>query len=225
MRNDMLTQALCNQDFLKFALSYNGLVINAEKEKDNNELWLVIANLIEYPESMPTITYIYSVEEFTEQLLNTLENYKSKDLLLRIIKTKPSNSLLYHIWPTYIDKEPQSFTSHFSYNCLHWVAWLEDVWENQSSILSAWHSMGQGYTLGRRYAVDKSTWEFHIVISAWWLKTKDGWWSLFTPYKTIYEKRFPLQVALDYLDFRYPDKTLFDVFDVSFESLMANHKQ
>lgn len=58
---------------------------------------MVLANLIEYPESMPTIKYIYSVEEFTEKLLHTLENYKSKDLLLRIIKTKPSGSLLYAI--------------------------------------------------------------------------------------------------------------------------------
>jgi len=224
MRNDMLTQALCSKDFITFAISYNNLTINAKEEKNNHELWLVLWNLLDYPESMPAIKYIYSSKEFTEQLLNTLENYRSKELLMRIIKTKPSNSLLYNIWPIYTDKDHQSFTSNFSYNCLHWLAWLEDVWEHQSSILSAWHSMGPGYVLGRRYAIDKSTWDFHIVISAWWLQKKDGWWSLFTPYKTIYEKRFPLQIALNYLDFRYPNKTLFDIFEVSFDTLMANHK-
>lgn len=223
MRNDMLTQALCNQDFLKFALLYNGLVINAENEKDNDELWLVLANLIEYPESIPTIKYIYSVEEFTEKLLHTLENYKSKDLLLRIIKTKPSGSLLYAIWSTYIDTDPATFTSRFSYNCLHGIQWLEDIGEKQSSILSAWNSASSWSVLGRRYSIDRSTGELHIIISVWWLK-EVSWDQVFTPYKSLYEQRFPTDVVFAYLEYRYPNKTLFDVFDVSLEELMKNHK-
>lgn len=224
MRNDMLTQALYNKDFIEFAISYNNLTINAKEEKNNDELWLVLWNLIEYPESLPTIQYIYSVEEFTETLLHTLENYRSKDLLLRIMKTKPNNSLLQGIWSTYIDKEPELFTAHFSYNCLHWLAWLEDVWEKQSSILSAWNSMGPGYALGRRYAIDRSSGQLHITISAWWLKENDDGSLVFNPYKTIYEQRFSTQVAFTYLDYRYPGKTLFDIFGVSFEELMKNHK-
>ncbi len=224
MRNDMLTQVLCEKDFIEFAIIYNNLTINAKEEKNNDELWILLWNLLDYPESMPTIKYIYSIEAYTEDLLVTLENYKSKDILLRIIKTKPSNSLIHRVWPFYIDKNHQSFTARFSYNRLHWLQWLEDIWEKQSSILSAWQSAGEGYVLGTHYAINKSTWELHIVISAWWLKEKKEWWSSFTPYKTIYEQKFPVQIALKYLDFRFPDSTLFDIFDVSFEELMKNHK-
>lgn len=38
MRNDMLTQALYNKDFIEFAISYNNLIINAKEEKNNDEL-------------------------------------------------------------------------------------------------------------------------------------------------------------------------------------------
>jgi|GEM_PF-2160268 len=99
MKNDMLTEALYDKDFLQFAIRYNNLITNkiGKHEKYNDELGLVLENLIQYKEKLLAIRYIYMESKHTDMLLDTLKNYQSKDLLLRIVKSKASNAITYRL--------------------------------------------------------------------------------------------------------------------------------
>jgi hypothetical protein len=226
MRNDLLTQALYQEEFVQFAIKYNKFVTHRTEKgklKYNDHLWLVLENIIKYEEKSAAVKYIYMREDYTNILLDTLKNYQSKDLLLHIIKTKISASMTYRIWLIQLCENTEEFTSLFSYNYLHGLPSFEQIGRDQAIILDKWKNCEYKGCLWLSYEINKTDGCIHVVIQVW-EKQKENNKLFFTVKETIYKQKLPIQATFEYLNYKYLQKNLFDIFEVSFDALMANHK-
>lgn len=180
---------------------------------------MVLENLIKYKEKIHAIKYIYIQEDYTDILLDTLKNYQSKDILLRIIKSKASGAITYRLWLIDIYDKPESFTSLFSYNYMHGLPTLADIWKNQSIILEKWKKWWKKRPLGISYEINSVDGCLHITIQAWETYKEDGR-LFFTSKETVYKEKLSIEATFEYINYIHPQKNLFDVFEVSFEEII-----
>lgn len=220
MENNILSEFMRKKDFLDFALKYNNLAAYSKEEKDNDELGLLLDTLKSQPDNMKTLSYIYSIEEFTNTLLDTLRNYHSKDMLHHIMPKLPKNQAHHQLWSIGVYSEPEWFTSIFSYNCLYGLQSLQSLGESQHSILSERKSLWLSYCLGISHAIDVNSGWFIVQIRIWHTEKNPSWGLYFITNKTIREQKFDINATLEYLSYKYPDKSLFDIFNISFDSVI-----
>lgn len=224
MMTNLVTQALHQKDFLEFALKYNKFVTNrtGKYAKYNDELWIVLENLIKYDDKIPAINYIYTQEDYTSIIIETLKNYQSEDMLLRILKVGALDSVIHQLWLVSIYYNPEDFTAEFSYNFLHGLKSLEQIWKDQSKIIGERIERSDAMCLWVLYQVNRKDGSLHIVVQVWHVESDDKKLTFFSS-ETIYKIKLDIQATLDYINYKYPDKNLFEVFSVDFYELLSNH--
>lgn len=222
MYNDILSQYLGDNDFLAFALEYNNLTADLSKRRCN-DLWIVLDTLQGTPWDSKALQYLFSVEDFTHILLDTLKNYRSHDIFERVLTVLSPESLAHQLWNVDVYASPDAFTSIFYGNCPHGLQSLSVVGSAVSDILLDRKDMQVGTALGVNYYVHTQTWWLMVEVRIWSTKphTDDEKYIHFFPSKVLYTVTLDRNATLEYLEYKYPGKNFFEIFDVPFSKVVT----
>ena len=114
MKNDILSEYLGDEDFLQFAIEYNDLNI------DKDDLGITLSHLQHDPNNRDARKFVFVIPEFTDMLLQTLQNYRSHDMLDRVLQTFSTHQVV-HLLGNEINiyHTPSDFTAIFYGNNPH----------------------------------------------------------------------------------------------------------